>query len=208
MNARVSRCTVAPILAFTIGFPSLTRLHADITYSWSGRLALFSAADPDPWLIGESGADFVLQTTVSETASDINSTQVPYAQFVPSVVRLWVNNEEAAFVGGANIDFVDTDSIIDIITAGGKFLKMGSVVDISSGVGLPPSTFSFALPSEMPPFFAATTTYLGPSTSVQHPYLVTVESGTLVTVTPEPTGFLLSGIAFVLLAGRVMARKR
>lgn len=208
MNARVSRCTVAPILAFTLGFSSLTRLHADITYSWSGRLALFSATDPDPWLIGQGGTDFVIQTTVDDSASDINSTQIPYAAFVPSAVRLWVNNDEATFVGSSNIDFTDTEDIIDIITAGGKFMKMGSVIDISSVVGLPPSTFTFAFPSETPPFFASPTISLGPATSVQHPYLITVQSGTLVTVTPEPTGFLLSLTAFAMLSGRRMACNR
>jgi hypothetical protein len=169
---------------------------------------LFSATDPDPWLIGQGGTDFVIQTTVDDSASDINSTQIPYAAFVPSAVRLWVNNDEATFVGSSNIDFTDTEDIIDIITAGGKFMKMGSVIDISSVVGLPPSTFTFAFPSETPPFFASPTISLGPATSVQHPYLITVQSGTLVTVTPEPTGFLLSLTAFAMLSGRRMACNR
>src|SRR4051812_26565474 len=88
-----------------IGFLICAEANANITYSWSGRLEPFSAAEPDPWLIGPAGADFVVQTTVNNTVSDISESEVPSARFTPGVVRLWVNNQELDFVGDGTIDF-------------------------------------------------------------------------------------------------------
>ena len=199
MNALISRCTNYFALAVSFGFLLNASVYADVTYSWSGHMELFAAGEPDPWLIGPTGADFVLQTTVSSSASDINSTQVSFAQFVPEVIRLWINNEEVAFVDSANIDFTDTDNIIDSITAGGRFSKLGQVVDISSVVGLAASTFSFTLAAEVPPYFSSTISS-GNAQSNQHPYVTIVQGGTLVTVVPEPCGILLTVMGFATFA--------
>jgi hypothetical protein len=180
-----------------------TRASADFTYSWSGHLRLYDDAEPDPWLIGADGAEFVLQTTVSDTAVDDNTTQVPFAAFTATGSRLWVDGEEVAYVSDAYVDFQDLNDF-DLLTAGGTFSKFGQVVEISSVVGLGAATFSFNRPSELPPYFSATSA-VGGGRFVHRPYVATVGIGTLVTVVPEPESLAL---VFAALALLVLSRFR
>ncbi len=192
----ISRATTA-VAVVAIGLLSAASVSADITYSWSGHMSLLTEATPDPWLIGPDGAEFLLQTTVSSTAIAYRDPdQIPYAQFTAIGARLWVDGEEALFVGDAQIDFVDMVDIVDTVTSAGKFSKFGQVVGISSVVGLDPATFSFSLPSEFPPYFDSRKTIA--HSGVVRPYFTTVEVGTLVTVVPEPAAFLLAFGGFAL----------
>ena len=107
----------------------------------------------DAWLIELDGAEFLLHTAVSNTASDQNSSQVDFAQFAASGARSWIDGAEIEFLGGAQIDFAVSALAFDTVTAGGIFRRFGQVLEISSVVGLEPGTFSFISPSETPPHF-------------------------------------------------------
>ena len=185
------------------GAPASAMSFADVSYSWSGHLRLFDDAGPDPWLIGQDGAEFVLQTTVSGAGTDLNFTQVPFAVFAAAGSRLWVDGEESVFVGDAHIDFTDTVDSYDIVTAGGMFSRFGQVVGVSSTVGLDAATYSFSLPSEFPPHFSSRLT-MTVGEVIHQPYITSVGVNNLVTVVPEPASFVLTfgGFALVVLGRR------
>ncbi len=173
---------------------------ADVTYSWSGKLSLADHTQPsDPSLIGPDGAEFVLLTTVSQTAVDWNPTQVDFAYFDATAARLWIDGEELEFLGGAQIDFSDSGNTYDIVTAGGMFRRWGQTLDFSSAVGLEPGTFSFVSPSETPPIFGyVTAAILGKV--IHQPYITSVAAGTFVTALPEPSASWIISTALMLLA--------
>jgi hypothetical protein len=179
---------------------------AHVTYSWSGHLRLFDEFEPDPWLIGIDGADFTLTTSIARSATDFNESQIPYALFVDATSRLWVDGEEATFVGDGYVDFSDITDVADLVTAGGIFSKQGQVVEISSVVSLDASTFAFLHLEETPPVFESVQT-AGSGLFVHQPYAASVESGTLVTVTPEPAAMVLTLCALAMFSA-CMRRRR
>jgi hypothetical protein len=207
MNTGFNCPTLKIVAALAIGVLTATAASADVTYAWSGHLRLFDNAGLDPWLIGRDGADFKLQTTVGSTATDANDTQVPFAVFTASSAHLWIDGEEVLYVDGAVIDFSDIANVADIVTAGGVFSKLGQSVDISSVIGLDPSTYTFILPSEVPPLFAPTATS-SLATSVHSPYVASVETGTTVEVVPEPGLISLAMLAFIFAPYICRAAKR
>jgi hypothetical protein len=201
MNFFISQRTSYFALGFSLIFVFLhAKTYADVSYSWSGTLELANAGGNDPWLIGVDGATFMIQTTVSGMSGDIDATQVPFAQFIPIASRLLVDNEEVGFVDGARIDFADSDNVADLITANGRFERFGQEVEIGSVISLPPSTYSFTLEAEVPPIFRSILT-TGIGKSIHSPYVATVNSGTFVIVTPDPTGVMLCIVGFAAFSG-------
>lgn len=206
MHARsISHPMVVGVLV-TLGLPPSTGLSAELTYSWSGHIRLFEEMSPDPWLIGTDGAEFTLQSTVRSTESDLNSTQVPFAVFEATSSRLWVDGEEALFVGNGQIDFTDTIDVLDLISAAGTFSKLGQSVEISSVVGIAPGSFSFTNASESPPFFMPTTS-MTIGGSGRSPYFTVVSLGVSVTVIPEPTASVLA-VGSILIISGIRIRRR
>jgi hypothetical protein len=182
-----------------IGLAPSDGATAELTYSWTGHLRLSNNAGPDPWMLGPTGANFQLQTTVSSAAIDQNSTQTPFADFAAIGSRLWIDGIEVLYEGGAHIDFADSPDVVDAIAASGLFNRNGQSVEIGSVVQLPPATFTFFVVNEVPPVFEPTSTS-GLAESIQSPYVASVTAGTLVTIVPEPaTPLVLSivGILFV-----------
>lgn len=205
MSARFARrnCVVCAVMLF--GIFSANNVVADLTYSWSGHLRLFDNDTPDPWLIGQDGAEFVLQTTVDDASTDLNSAQIPFAEFGVTTIRLWLDGTEIPFIGGANVDFSDTADVFDLVTAGGTFSKLGQTVDISSVIGIDAMTYTFMDPTEYPPYFASTTTaVLGQA--VHRPYVAVVSPGTVVSVIPEPATLTLVIFCFLGILPRLHTR--
>jgi hypothetical protein len=206
MHVRSISYPIAVVFLVTLGLPPSTGLSANLTYSWSGHIRLFDETSPDPWLIGSDGAEFTLHSTVSTTATDFNPTQVPFAVFEATTIRLWVNGEETLFVGNGQIDFTDTIDVLDLISAGGTFSKLGQTVEISSVVGIAPAAFSFTNASESPPLFEPTNS-MTIGGSGRSPYFTVVSSGVLVTVVPEPTSSIVAMGSILIMSGIRMRRR-
>jgi hypothetical protein len=175
-----------------------------ITYSWSGSLRIYDSASPDPWGIGNDGAQFTMLTTVDMAAVDNNPVQTPFADFAALSSRLWVDGEEVAYVGSATIDFSDTADVADTIVMGGDFSKGGQTVSVFSLVGISPLAFSFGSPSETPPLFSSVLV-TGLSEDLSRPYVASVPEGASVTVVPEPA---MLGVAGASLFGLIAASRR
>jgi hypothetical protein len=78
----------------------------------------------------------------------------------------------------------------------GYLANLVKLVDIRSVIGLDPSTYTFMLPSEVPPLFPRTETS-SLATFVHSPYVASVEPGTMVEVVPEPGLISLAVLAFI-----------
>lgn len=183
-----------------LNYQTATCNAGELTYSWTGQLRLYDDTSPDPWMIGEDDAEFQLETSVSTNAVDQNDTQEPFAAFSAISAQLWVDGQEALYLGDAYIDFADTTDILDLLTAGGLFSMFGQPIEISSVVGLEASAFSLNLVSETPPYFDPTVTTSNGGTGRQ-PYMTIVNIGTFVTVVPEPSSLLIAGTGIFAFAG-------
>ncbi len=172
----------------------------ELIYSWTGQLVLYDDVSPDLWQIGEDGAHFLLQTIVSSDTEDDNTSQA-FAAFMANTSRLWVDGQEATYVGDAYIDFADRDDIVDLISTGGSFSRFGQTLGIASTVALDFATFSFVVDSEAPPRFNPTISN-SRATSGPRPYATIVIAGTEVTVVPEPNALLLLSCSLLTLVSR------
>jgi len=205
MKTRFSYFVMTAVCALAIlCIPPAVSL-ANISYSWSGHLV--RDATSDPWLIGPDGAEFTLQTIVSGTDVEQYSSAVPYAGFAALSARLWIDGVEADYVGDGFIDFSDIEDSVDIVSAAGIFRKFDQTVEISTVVGLDPSTFSFQLPFESPPIFPSTQTSMSGGAG-HSPYYTLVAAGAFVEVTPEPATLTLALFSLVLLSHRPFRKNR
>lgn len=181
-----------------------SEIHASyMKYSWGGRLVSYDDVSPDPWLIGDDGAEFLLEITVGNTAADYNSSQIPFAAFAAQSSRLWIDGQEALFKGDAYIDFASIDGIADIVSGGGLFTLFDNELEITSVVQLSQDTFTFFRERETPPHFFPTYS-TGQASSGRPPYATVVYAGSLVTVVPEPACMFL--ISYGMLAA-VLTRR-
>lgn len=169
-----------------------------IRYSWSGQLVPNSS---DPWQLGDGGKPFTLDVVIPLDAVDRHHVNVEFAAFDGDSARLTLDGQEVSYVGGANLDFTDNwGGLLDIVSFGGNFQRLGETIEFGSSVFLPLPTFEFFRTLEPPPFFESTSEGIG-GVCCGGAYAAVVSAGTLVSVVPEPSSvsiLVASGILAVL----------
>jgi hypothetical protein len=174
------------------------RSHATpIQYSWAGTIVPESVSDP--WSIGQQGQPFSLSGVVTDSAGDLLDDSQQFAAFDLTHATLVVSGQTVPYVGSGTIDFTDNSGgLTDLVVMSGEFEWFDTRIDIGSGVALGLSTFSFSQMNESLPVFP-TTTNLDRATCCGGPYTLIVETGSVVSVVPEPTTAMLYLIAAILL---------
>ena len=193
MHCAQFRRTVIAILLF---LPS-SSLAAGLSYSWSGNLELAGA--DDPWSIDDT-TPFSLDVFLASDAGDSLDQDVALASFEVTGASLTVGTDAAQLASEGTLEFEDSvTGGLDIVTFSGNFELLGEAVDLVSAVALPDDTYEFTGAVELPPYFSTTIVELRTGTGIG-PYNSAVESGTPVTVVPEPGSIGLATLAFACVA--------
>jgi hypothetical protein len=199
---------VAIIIALTT-FSAVSQA-APLTYSWSGLLTLLNT-DDDPLQIGPASIPFNVSIRADSQADDRDENDVRHAEFLQNEMTLrFAGRELTTPLGDALFEFTDdVGGVSDFISIDNEFQLSGFTFHFLTVAGLPISTFAFSQLKEVPPVFSPAFTNLD-SINLQSGYQIWTPSGTVVTVVPEPSAWLVAaaGCAGSFVAWRVRGRSQ
>jgi hypothetical protein len=189
---------------------SSTACAGSLTFSFGGTVQAVDAGVADPWGLGSTATQFVVDATVPLDSNDIASSDVADAVFTDGVaVRLWVDGQPLQFsANSGRIDFFDGQaegglSAIDVLVIEGVFLRGVAPATFRALAAIPQTSISFGSFVEPPPAILSTVT-TGQGEYGGDIYRTLVPVDTPVTVVPEPVSYaiLLSSVGIVTCSRR------